>query len=68
MGDFINFLFKCDRRIDSDNDRVSTTVLSREFEAVEIEIRDDTGRPVPFERGKVTMTLHLRRHRRTGLF
>ena len=41
-------------------------VLSREFEAVEIEIRDDTGRPVPFERGKVTMTLHLRRHRRTG--
>ena len=43
-------------------------VLSREFEAVEIEIRDDTGRPVPFERGKVTMTLHLRRHRRTGLF
>ena len=43
-------------------------VMSREFEAVEIEIRDDTGRPVPFERGKVTMTLHLRRHRRTGLF
>ena len=27
MGDFINFLFKCDRRIDSDNDHVSTTVL-----------------------------------------
>ena len=22
MGDFINFLFKCDRRIDSDNDHV----------------------------------------------
>ena len=42
-------------------------VLSREFEAVEIEIRDDTGRPVPFERGKVTVTLHLIR-RRTGLF
>ena len=42
-------------------------VLSREFEAVEIEIRDDTSRPVPFERGKVTVTLHLRR-RRTGLF
>ena len=41
-------------------------VLSREFEDVEIEIRDDTGRPVPFERGKVTVTLHLRR-RRTGL-
>ena len=42
-------------------------VLSREFEDVEIEIRDDTGRPVPFERGKVTVTLHLRR-RRTGYF
>ena len=27
-------------------------VLTREFEAVEIEIRDDTGRPVPFERGE----------------
>ena len=42
-------------------------VLSSEFEDVEIEIRDDTGRPVPFERGKVTVTLNLRR-RRTGLF
>ena len=42
-------------------------VLSREFEDVEIEIRDYTDRPVPFERGKVTVTLHLRR-RRTGLF
>ena len=44
-------------------------VLSREFEAVEIEIRADTGRPVPFERGKVTVTLHLRRRRHSsGLF
>ena len=44
-------------------------VLSREFEAVETEIRDDTGRPVPFERGKVTVTLHLRRRRHSsGLF
>ena len=34
-------------------------VLSREFGSVETEIRDDTGRPVPFERGKVTVTLHL---------
>ena len=33
----------------------------------ETEIRDDTGRPVPFERGKVTVTLHFRR-RSTGLF
>ena len=32
-------------------------VLSREFGCVETEIRDDTGRPVPLERGKVTVTL-----------
>ena len=31
-------------------------VLSREFGCVETEIRDDTGRPVPFERGKVRVT------------
>ena len=30
-------------------------VLSREFGSIETEIRDDTGRPVPFERGKVTV-------------
>ena len=42
-------------------------VLSREFEDVEIKIRDYTGRPVPIEPGKGTVTLHLRR-RRYGLF
>ena len=42
-------------------------VMSREFRTIETEIRDDTGRPVPFERGKVTVTLHFRR-RSTGLF
>ena len=36
-------------------------LMSREFGSVETEIRDDTGRPVPFERGKVTVTLHFRR-------
>ena len=36
-------------------------VLSREFGSIETEIRDDTGRPVPFERGEVTVTLHFRR-------
>ena len=41
--------------------------MSREFGTIETEIRDDTGRPVPFERGKVTVTLHFRR-RSTGLF
>ena len=42
-------------------------VLSREFCCVETEIRDDTGRPVPFERGKVRVTLHFRRCS-SGLF
>ena len=42
-------------------------VLSREFGCVETEIRDGTGRPVPFERGKVTVTLHFRRCS-SGLF
>ena len=42
-------------------------VLSREFGSVETEIRDDVGRPVPFERGKVTVTLHFRRCS-SGLF
>ena len=42
-------------------------VLSPEFGIVETEIRDDTDRPVPFERGKVTVTLHFRRCS-SGLF
>ena len=42
-------------------------VLSREFSWVDTEIRDDTGRPVPSERGKVTVTLHFRRCS-SGLF
>ena len=36
-------------------------MLSSEFGSVETKIRVDTGRPVPFERGKVTVTLHFRR-------
>ena len=44
-----------------------TPIMHREFGTVETEIRDDTGQPVPFERGKVTVTLHFRR-RRSGLF
>ena len=38
-------------------------VSGKEFNTVEIDIRDDTGRPVPFEFGKVDATLHLRRSR-----
>ena len=34
-------------------------LLTREFGTVEVDIRDDTGRSVPFERGKVTATLHF---------
>ena len=30
------------------------------FDTIEIDIRDDSGRAVPFERGKVVLTLHFR--------
>ena len=42
-------------------------LLYAHFKSIEINIRDDTGRFVPFDYGKVTVTLHFRR-RRTGLF
>ena len=42
-------------------------LLYSHFKSIEINIRDDTGRFMPFEYGKVTVTLHFRR-RRTGLF
>ena len=32
----------------------------KQFDTIEIDIRDDTGRKVPFERGKVIVTLHFR--------
>ena len=38
-------------------------VSKKEFNILEIDIRDDTGRPVPFEFGKVVATLHFRRSR-----
>ena len=38
-------------------------VSRKEFNTVEIDIRDDTGRPVPFEFGKVVGILHFRRSR-----
>jgi len=37
------------------------------FDTIELDIRDDTGRPVPFERGKVVTTLHFKK-RRSPLF
>ena len=36
-------------------------VATKNFSSVEILIRDDTGVPVPFEFGKVTVTLHFRK-------
>ena len=42
-------------------------VLYKEFGTIEIDIRDDTGQRVPFEVGKVTVTLHFQRQR-TALF
>ena len=42
-------------------------VLYSHFHSIEMDIRNDTGRHVPFEYGRVTVTLHFRR-RRTGLF
>ena len=40
-------------------------VQRKQFSTIEIDIRDDTGRPVPFQRGKVIVTLHFRRKRLT---
>ena len=40
-------------------------VQRKQFSTIEIDIRDDTGRPVPFQRGKVIVTLHFRRKRPT---
>ena len=36
-------------------------LLFKSFETVKVDIRDDTGTVVPFESGKVVVTLHLRR-------
>ena len=37
-------------------------IRTKSFEAVEVLLRNDTGHPVPFERGKVVITLHFRQH------
>jgi hypothetical protein len=38
-------------------------LLQRRFQTVEIDIRDDTGSLVPFERGRVVVTLHCRKRK-----
>lgn len=35
-------------------------VQRKQFDTIEIDIRDDAGRPVPFQRGRVIATLHFR--------
>ena len=42
-------------------------LLHSHFHSIEMDIRNDTGRRVPFEYDRVTVTLNFRR-RRTGLF
>ena len=42
-------------------------LLYSHFDSIEVDIRDDMGRRVPFEYGRVTVTLHFRR-RRSRLF
>ena len=38
-------------------------VSRREFETIEVNIKRDTGESVPFELGKVSLTLHFRQSR-----
>ena len=54
FGDLIHILYATPQY-----DPVST----KEFNTVEIDIRDDSGRSVPFEFGKVVATRHFRRSR-----
>jgi hypothetical protein len=42
-------------------------VSQRRFQTVEIDIRDDTGSIVPFERGRVVVTLHCRKRKEFSL-
>ena len=42
-------------------------LLQRRFQIVEIDIRDDTGSIVPFERGRVVVTLHCRKRKEFSL-
>jgi hypothetical protein len=38
-------------------------LLQNRFQTVEIDLRDDTGSIVPFERGRVVVTLHCRKRK-----
>jgi hypothetical protein len=43
------------------------SLLQRRFQTVDIDIRDDTGSIVPFERGRVVVTLHCRKRKEFSL-
>ena len=43
------------------------SLLQRRFQTVEIDIRDDTGSTVPFERGRVVLTFHCRKRKEFSL-
>ena len=40
-------------------------LATKHFTSVEVDIREDTGVPVPFQRGKVVVTLHFRKVRKS---
>ena len=42
-------------------------LLQRRFQTVEIDIRDDTGSTVPFERGRVVVTFYCRKRKEFSL-
>ena len=42
-------------------------LLQKLFQTVEIDLRDDTGSIVPFERGRVVVTLHFRKRKEFSL-
>jgi hypothetical protein len=42
-------------------------LLQRRFQTVDIDIMDDTGSMVPFERGRVVVTLHCRKRKEFSL-
>ena len=54
FGDTINILYTTPQYF---------SVSKKEFNTVEIDISDDTGRSVPFEFGKLIAALHFRRSR-----
>ena len=53
-GDYVTHIYETVQYLPTKGGSVQT---------VEVDIRDDTGKPIPFEPGRVIVTLHLRRAR-----